>query len=478
MSRGDANAAQRRSWLGCRPKAALAAAAVVAAAAAGAPLAPAAPVARPALSVTDLLNGEFSDCFWTAGAINGKKLNIAYPDAGANYWVATYVLPPGATLQLTGRFPHSRYASIHAYDDLGAIQDALADSQLSPDRGSSNPFRPGVPRTVANRSFTISLSPSSLGSAPDPNQRSNSPARNRLHVLSPASTTGVTRVAWRVYIPDRGRDLRGGVPLPQPRLALADGRVLTGRAACAALTSQQLQGRWPDPSALLLGQAQYDALRYPPNVAPYFPAQPRPVWRVQYNRAYLLALYTPGVTPPNVVKGGQSGFFPNLHNQYMRAAINRKLGKVFAVRGRLPTTPATSRGERFLRPAQLRYESFCMNESVLTTRVMDCVYDEEIPLATGRRYVVVTSRAADRPRNATRACGVAWIRWSPRGDGGRDPDFGWLQIRNMLPSPAFHHAVQDTKVPGDERAVLGAYFPAGRYYADARAFENLGCPVR
>ncbi len=430
------------------------------------------------LTAGDLINGEFSDCFWVAGAINGGKRNIAYPDAGANYWVATYVLPPGARLQLTGRFPHARYASIHAYDELGAIQDAIADYQINPDRGSVNPYRRGVRRTVARRSFTVSLVRGTPGTAPDPNQRSNGPARNVLRALNPASTTGVTRVAWRVYIPDRGRDLRGGVPLPQPRLTLADGRVLTGQAACNALTSQQLEGRFPDPSALLLSPAQYDALRYKPGVAPYFPAEPRPVWRVQYNRAYLLALYTPGVIPPNTAKGGQSGFFPNLHNQYIRAALNRKLGKVFAVRGRMATTPSTYDGERFLAQTQLRYQSFCMNESVLTTRVMDCVYDEEIPLARGRRYLVVTSRAEDRPRNATRRCGVAWIRWSPRGDGGSDRDFGWLQIRTMLPSPTFRHAIQDTKVPGDERAVLGAYFPTSTYYGTKAAFEKLGCPAR
>ena len=125
-----------------------------------------------------------------------------------------------------------------------------------------------------------------------------------------------------------------------------------------------------------------------------------------------------------------------------------------------------------------RYLSYCMDESVLTTRVMDCVYDEQIPLHAHRQYIVVTSRAADRPRNATARCGVAWMAWSPRGDGGRDHDFGWMQVRNMLPSPSFHHAIQDTRTPGDERSVLDGYLPTGRYYKTKQAFEKLGCPVR
>ncbi|HEX6945537.1 MAG TPA: hypothetical protein VF196_05035 [Casimicrobiaceae bacterium] len=435
-------------------------------------LAAAAPGAG-AVTSADLTGGPFSDCFWTIGAINGDRINIAYPDAGANYWAAQYEIPDGATLRLHGTFPHSRYSSIIAYNPLGAIQDALADFQIDPDPGSVNPFRPGVRRDAAKRSFTITISSDPLATPLDPDQRTNAPARNVLHPAFAGSKLQV--FVWRVYIPDRGRDLRGGVPLPQPELTLADGRVLTGQPLCDALTSQQ--SRLPDPSALLIAKDQYDAMRYQAGKPAYFPAQPTPVWRVQYTRAYLLALWT-GEQIADPGKSGQTGFFPNIHNQYMRAAIHRKLGKVFAVRGKMPTTPATYRGERYLKPTQLRYESFCMNESPLTTRVMDCVYDEEVPLASGRRYLVVTSRAADRPKNATAKCGVAWVRWSPRGDGGRDHDFGWFQIRNMLPSPDFHHAVQDTRKPGDERAVLGPYFPKAKYYRDKKAFEKLGCPAR
>ncbi len=426
-----------------------------------------------AVTSTDLTNGPFADCFWTVGAINGDRINIAYPDAGANYWAAQYVVPAGATLRLKGTFPHARYSSITAYNTLGAIQDALADFQLNPDAGSVNPFRAGVARSAAKRSFTVTLAGDLLAAPPDPDQRTNGPARNTLHPAFAGSD--VQLVVWRVYVPDRGRDLRGGVPLPRPELQLADGRVLTGQALCDALTSQQ--PRLPDPSALLLSQGQYDAMRYQPGKPAYFPAQRRPVWRALYSRAYLLALWT-GEQIPNPTRTGQTGFFPNLHNQYVRAALNRKLGKVVALRGRMATTPATSAGQRFMKPTQLRYQSFCMNESPLTTQVMDCVYDEQVPLRAGRRYVVVTSRAADRPRNATKRCGVAWIRWSPRGDGGRDTDFGWMQIRTMLPSPAFHHAIQDTRTPGDEHRVMGAYLPDARYYRDRRAFERLGCPAR
>ncbi len=264
--------------------------------------------------------------------------------------------------------------------------------------------------------------------------------------------------------------------LPEPVLTLADGQVLTGQAACNALGTEA--PLTINTSAFLISPSQYNALRYQPGKPPWFPATQQANWRVQYTRPYLLALYTPGVTVPNVSKAGAGGFFPNLDNQYVRDALSRKLGKVVVLRGKLPTTATTYNGNKIMQTAQTRYVSFCMNESVLTTRVMGCVYDEQIPLHVGRQYVILTSRAVDRPRNATTKCGVAWIPWSPRGDGGRDHDFGWMQIRNMLPSPSFHHAIQNTSQPGDEKRVIGPYLPSATYYKDKLAFEKLGCPAR
>ena len=437
-------------------------------------------VAAVAYTLPNLYGGKFSTCFWNIGVVNGGTINIAYPDASANYWGAAYTLPAGATLELHGEYPHARYASVESYNALGVPTDALVDYQINPDRGSRNPFRAGVRRDNRRRSFTISLPDGSPPVALSPDQRSNEPARNFVYTKPAGDTSGLHLLLWRVYVPDRGRDLRGGVALPRPVLRLADGTTQTGARLCRTLTTQVK--RIPDISALLVPASQYQTMRYQPGVPPYFPAQRRPVWRVQYNRAFLLALYTgpayhPVVTTPT--KAGQSGFFPNIDNQYARAAINRKLGKVVAFRGVLPTTPHTVGGNAFMaQPTQLRYLSFCMNESVLTTRVMDCVYDEQIPVSTHRRYVVVTSRPQDRPRNATARCGVAWLPWSPRGDGGRDHDFGWMQVRNMLPSPTFRHAIQNTRTPGDEHHVLGSYLPTGSYYQDKRAFERLGCPVR
>ena len=428
-----------------------------------------------------LYGGTYSDCFWHVGAIGVESYNIAYPDAGAHYWGAIWTPVPGATLRLKGKFPFARYTSLNSYDRLGAIQDTLSDFQWTPDKGSANPFRAGVWRDVARRSYTIEVSPDkpAVSWSDNPNRRANLPARNVIYTGTPTGDT-IRGMAIRVYIPNKGKDIRGGVSLPQPELTLANGTVLKGKAACAALGSEEAQTL--DPTALLLSPEQYDALRYQDGKPDYFPAlaNGKTKWRTQYTRQYLLNLYHPERDPmEGATKSGQAGFFPNGDNQYVRNAINRKFGKIYAMRGKLATTAQTYRNPSGKwKASQLRYQSFCMNESPRTTRVMDCVYDEEIPLRAGRRYLVATSRAEDRPKNATAKCGVAWIEWSKRGDGGTDYDFGWMQIRNMLPAGNFNNAIQNTGTPGDEKKVLGDYLPESQYYADKAAFEKLGCPAR
>ncbi len=121
---------------------------------------------------------------------------------------------------------------------------------------------------------------------------------------------------------------------------------------------------------------------------------------------------------------------------------------------------------------QVRYTSFCMNEAPLTTRVTDCAFDEQVPTNRNGVYTIVVSRPGDRPESARFQCGKAWIRWSKSGDGYLDHDFGWFQIRNMLPSRSFDHAIQLTSSPGDEQDVLGPYLPKLDYFDGPAAFDR------
>ena len=76
------------------------------------------------------------------------------------------------------------------------------DVQLAPDPGSTNPFLPGASRTAEQRDYTAFIE---VG--PRPAQ----PAPNTLYT---GDSRGGTFL-YRVYVPDAGRDAKGGVPLPQ-----------------------------------------------------------------------------------------------------------------------------------------------------------------------------------------------------------------------------------------------------------------------
>ena len=80
------------------------------------------------------------------------------------------------------------------------------------------------------------------------------------------------------------------------------------------------------------------------------------------------------------------------------------------------------------------------------------------------------SRAADRPRNAIRRCGIAWLPTADDGDGAVDADVTVLQLRQMLGAGEFKHAVQNIGKVGDEAKDMGEYFPRGRYISTT-AFE-------
>ncbi len=461
----------------------------------------------------DMVDGRYSTCFWNYGAFGVNDFNIAYPDAGATYWAAGFRRPPGSKLTLAGRFPHARYAAIQTYDILGRGVDGLADYQLNPVKGSVNPFREGASRLAKKRSFKVDVIHAKNPGFPL-QAFQGEPRRNSLYVIPEqgpitethgSETYELDLLMWRVYVPDKGTDPTGGVGLPRPTLTLADGTVLKGQALCDAVDSESRslgRPRVPDPGALLISTDAYRQMRYPDQltepanvfgglmsvpreIQPWFPAVRKAEWRAQYDRRYLLQLWTgddaPGAVFPPPPRAASGGFFPNVHNAYVRTVLNRKFGKVAVFRGKLPTSPKTWKGNRKMGGGQVRYTSFCMNEAPQSTKVTDCAYDQQVPTSRNRLYTIVVSRAADRPRTARFTCGKAWIGWSDRGDGDLDRDFGWFQIRNMLPSRSFRNAIQLTSTPGDEAKVMGPFLPKLRYFANARAFEssNLGkCPRR
>jgi hypothetical protein len=367
-----------------------------------------------------------------------------------------------------GQYAHGRYQSVNSYDAAnGSPTDAIHDVDIVPDPGSENPFLPGARRTVNRRDFTVSV----VNQFPPADPAAREP--NTLYAAVSSQAGEV--LIYRVYVADKNRDLTGGVGLPEPRLTLASGEVLQGDAACAALSVVNQ----PLPK-LVLPPAQYTALRDQPGKPPTFPALDPPVFHRAFNTQADIGCIYDVPTPGNPVPCGDNppvrvGQYATLDNAYIYAAVNRGFGPVLVLRGKLPTTPPTYQRDPFMEGGtQLRYWSLCQNESLATTAVQDCVYDEQIPLDKDGFYTIVTSRAEDRPSNAIERCGATWVEWPVQGDGAGHPDDGFLIVRNTLPAPDFSEAIQNVSKPGDEGSVMGTYLPTGEYMSRTD-FEALGC---
>jgi hypothetical protein len=447
-----------------RPRSILTAAAVLGAASVAIPAGSS--IASAELSAHASTRIPQTTCFWTGEAASrfGIGLNYAFPDSGAVYWSAQITMPVGSWIVFRGRYAHARYQSLNTYNvtSTHAPIDALNDVSTRPDRGSTNPFLAGANRDVAKRSYTITMYNRPVPAHKPP---------NTLYASVPGQTS--QDILFRVYSPDSYTrvELTGGVGLPVPALHLADGTVQMGETACRTLDAKT--GPLP---LTTLPKSVYEADRDQPGKPPTFPAFSTPVFLAYYNTAFSIACGYFGECSGHPARIG--GQYSNIDNTYIAAFVNRGFaaGPVLVLRGKLPTTPATGANVKRMGSGQMRYWSMCQNQSLYTTAGAGCAYDSNTPVDKHGYYTIVTSLAKDRPKNATTKCDVAWIPWPTQGDGDGHLNDGLLIVRNMLPAPSFHHAIQDTTTPGDEQAVLGPYYPRGTYTAKA-AFQKRGCPA-
>jgi hypothetical protein len=332
------------------------------------------------------------------------------------------------------------------------------DTGIAPDPGSTNPFLPGARRDARNRAYTMTL----IAAPPPPD-----PAPNTYYT----GTDSTTSLVYRVYANDRGTDVAGDEPLPAVALVGADGSRLEGDAACAAINTPDHDVQTTPPTTL----EQWEDLIHTPGLDPAVaPAKRHPFFERFFNGAYnFVGDFRPearaGMTPTD-----SGGAFSNADTRYVYAAINRRFGPVLVVRGKLPTFPATTDGERRMGAGQLRYWSLCTNETPVTGRAVDCVSDYQVALRRGRRYTIAISRPGDRPRNARARCGVTWLDWGAQTAVPEQPGYGLVIVRNMLAAPGFRQAAQNVKELGTERQVMGAYYPSPSY-TTKRRFEARGC---
>jgi hypothetical protein len=413
-------------------------------------------------------------CFWegpistdrpTTKGFDGRNFN--FPEESATYWLARFNLPSNTSLFLRGRYPHGRYMSLNAYSD-GVPTDALSDIAIKPQPGHTNPFIPGALREAAKRSWEVRV----LNQQPPP---SGSPRAPNTLYAQPAAGASI-ELLYRVYEPDPGLGLTGGTTLPRPVLKMSDGSTAKRAAACAAINN-------PDRSIPVqtVPAATWQGARSTPPCDPQTnPAYDPPRWERFFNLNYAqLAVVSDCTedgrqarleTEPEL----QGGFYSNRDSAYIYVHLSRDFGPLFVVRGRLPGFTRTDTMPARMPDTKLRFWSLCSGESRVTTRTPDCLADHQVLDRSGRDFTVVVSRRSDRPPNANRNCGVAWLDWGSRGDGAGDRDYGLLILRNMLASPDFERAIQRVDRPGQERDVMRQFFPRSRYTTTAE-FASRGC---
>ncbi|NEQ89508.1 MAG: hypothetical protein F6K25_01570 [Okeania sp. SIO2G4] len=293
-------------------------------------------------------------------------------------------------------------------------------------------------------------------------------------------------VVMRLYVPDKGTNLLGDTELPEAKIIRENGRVIEGDALCRNKYSKfkgSMGSVYPSPA---FDPVAYKAERdrtewYNQDRPDSWPAQDPPYiireWTAKYNFCANFeqgpdnADQCPQPTDPNVGSGG----FINSTTVYLTTWMDRNFGEILVLRGKKPKTPKTYFGNKIFNPtrdAEMRYFSWSTDEPLSRSRVIDSVFDEEMPVDENGYYTVVVSRPSYRPKNANYECGYAWLEFPAAGDGFGDMYLGELRNRWQMQMNEFEYAPQKTKIPGDEPEVMGEYFPQGTYYKTPEQFDE------
>lgn len=414
-------------------------------------------------------------CFWETGPYSGDPYyNTAWPDTNTIYWGAKFTIPEGAKLVMEGQFPRSRYTSYVSYDERGQPVETVADYLLEPLPGHTNTTRHGADRTSSKRSYQIEIKTGNVRDTSRPEGIYLEDGRTVKVMSAPQNGEGKQQVViLRIYTPDKGTGITGGVPLPSPVLTLADGKVLRGTAACQALNTTQRLAVSPD--AFGMPAWRYRELLTTPGKPDTHPATRPATWYAQFDRKQFESIFT-GV-PTGDYSRKSEGFYPTTDNTYIRTFYNRKFGPVFVIRGKLPVTPKTMNGDKIMnvKDADMRYWSICSQKGAANTMVIKCLNDEEVVIDKDRNFVIAFSKAADRPRTAYPECGINWLPMPDDGDGMYDPDQGNTMIRNMLVNPNFKQTTREVQKPGDEKSVMGPYLPSSVYLTTSNFESSFNC---
>jgi hypothetical protein len=409
-----------------------------------------------------------------------------WPDMQSTYLIGTLALPAGAALQLNYTYPHTRYFSFALYKEENntfvSIGQNLTGPQIEPDPGSTNPFRVGADRLAEKRNFTLRI----VAEEPPADK-----ARRGTNTLFVGRSGGNLMFINRAYLADQGSDGAGwgpsDTPGPGAGLPTYSGTLADGTTLSSAEVVEQFGRPMPAPKPPVTAE-QWEQIVHAKGNDPALnpataPARPDPRWEKYWNIQYsILGSFKAPEERAKIPYAGPIDGGGDPETQYMFVQLSRKFGPVYVVRGKMPTFPNTyagagGRGLEVMPAAQTQYWSLVSAEAMPSGQIVDALTDFQVPLDKDGNYTIVYSRREDRPANATDENGVAWIEWSPRGEGVYGPenrtDFGMLMIRIMATDPAWKQGPAYVTQPGMEEQVMGPYYPRG-YYTTKADFEATG----
>lgn len=409
-----------------------------------------------------------------------------WPDMQSTYFIGRLALPAGASLTLNYTFPQARYFQFALYKEEGttfvSIGEDLEGPQIEPDTGSTNTFRVGAKRLAEKRDFKLHIL--AKDAPKDKAQR----ATNTLYV---GGSGGELQFVNRTYLSDQGSDGAGwgsadtprrGAGLPTYSGVLADG---------TKLSSEEVVKRFVRPMAAPkqpVSAEQWEQIVHAKGNDPALnpaaaPARKIPRWEKYWNIRYsILGSFKTPEEQAKIPYAGAIDGGGDPSTEYMFIQLSRKFGPVYVMRAKLPTFPntyagASGKGLEVMPAAQTQYWSLSSAEAIPSSRIVDALADMQLPLDKDGYYTIVYSRKEDRPKNATAENGIAWIEWSPLGEGVESaknrPDFGMLLMRFIANDPNWAQSPTKITKPGMEEAVMGPYYPRG-YYTTKAEFEARG----
>ncbi|MEM6265497.1 MAG: hypothetical protein AAGI38_23545, partial [Bacteroidota bacterium] len=396
-----------------------------------------------------------------AKPINTDSIYNSLPDPHVTYLLMGPSLAPfGSKLHVEGEFPHCRFFSLqitpplsgeeYTYDRaFGSAEVSIADVDIDPFPGHTNPFRIGADRNATDRSYHVTFNleigdPVALsGGKYAPPFRYPGNERNG-GLLMPQGPWGISGgfngitpgngewsmgALWvRMYAPD-GPDPMAGVAAPKVYYELPDGRKYAITADFEAFR-QRTEKTVP---------AQESFTRANNNISPDLG------WQKSYG---ILMNILVGVSQVNgwlqpdsqakiravdlgVTGRSQSAPAPrnyeahatiNNYTSYVGKYVRLDTGMVAVLTGKMPTFPDTRNGLTTMTDAQCRYWSITGYDSdpffAAPGSAVNSILDDQVKLDDDRNFVLVYSRQQDKPQNALLTNGATWINWGPTMDLG------------------------------------------------------------